>query len=322
MSGINPYFFIKEVPNEEIVKILAQKIRELKSEKNTTAALNLQLTNTVIELKNTHAELLRSREVLEEQVKQKTNELLNLERVSMLGNFTARAAHDLKNPLSVIKNTSQILRIGMEKYLDEKSSGQWSRLDRAVARMSHQIDDVLGFVKPPKLERKKHIVANILSDVLERMEIPGNIDIHPPLVGSSIYCDAEKIEIVFVNLLTNAIQAIGENEGSIDISIHENSDPKYLEIHVQDSGCGIPESLSKKLFEPFFTTKQTGTGLGLVSCKSIVEEHGGNIDIVSAFGKGTTINLRLPKESEFETLQLDNPGKTPETQEFCTSSEL
>ncbi|TBR24403.1 MAG: GHKL domain-containing protein [Candidatus Nitrosotenuis sp.] len=311
---------MKEVPNEEIVKLLAQKIKELKSEKNTTAALNLQLTNTVKELKNAHSELLRNREILEEQVKQKTDELLNLERVSMLGSFTARAAHDLKNPLSVIKNTSQILRISLDKYLDEKSNGQWLRLDRAVARMSHQIDDVLGFVKPPKLERKKHIVANILSDVLERMEIPSNIDIHPPLVGSSIYCDAEKIEIVFVNLLTNAIQAIGENEGSIDISISENSDPKYLEIHVQDSGCGIPQNLSEKLFEPFFTTKQTGTGLGLVSCKSIVEEHGGRISITSTFGKGTTINLRLPKESEFETLQLDSQEKALENQEFCRSS--
>lgn len=311
---------MKEVPNEEIVKLLAQKIKELKSEKNTTAALNLQLTNTVRDLKNAHSELLRNREILQEQVKQKTDELLNLERVSMLGSFTARAAHDLKNPLSVIKNTSQILRISLDKYLDEKSNGQWSRLDRAVARMSHQIDDVLGFVKPPKLERKKHIVANILSDVLERMEIPSNIDIHPPLVGSSIYCDAEKIEIVFVNLLTNAIQAIGENEGSIDISISENSDPKYLEIHVQDSGCGIPQNLSEKLFEPFFTTKQTGTGLGLVSCKSIVEEHGGRISITSTFGKGTTINLRLPKESEFETLQLDNQEKALENPEFCRPS--
>ncbi len=155
MSGTNPYFFIKEVPNEEVVKLLAQKIKELKSEKDTTTILNLQLTDTVKELENTHAELLRSRKVLEEEVKQKTDELLNLERVSLLGNFTARAAHDLKNPLSVIKNTSQILRITLDKHLDEKSRGQWSRLDRAVARMSHQIDDVLGFVKPPKLEKKK-----------------------------------------------------------------------------------------------------------------------------------------------------------------------
>lgn len=320
MSGINPYFFIKEMPNEEIVKLLAQKIKELKSEKNTTAILNLQLTDTVSVLKNTHDELLRSREILEKEVKQKTEELLNLERVSMLGNFTARAAHDLKNPLSVIKSTSQILRITLDKHLDEKSQGQWSRLDRAVARMSHQIDDVLGFVKPPKLERKKHVVANILSDVLERMEIPGNITIHPPLIGSSIYCDAEKIEIVFVNLLTNAIQAIGENDGSIDISISENLDPKYLEIQIQDSGCGIPSNLSEKLFEPFFTTKQTGTGLGLVSCKSIVKEHGGQIGITSTFGKGTTIKLQLPKESEFETLQLDGKAKALESQEFCTPS--
>ena len=111
MSGTNPYFFLKEVPNEEIVKLLSQKIKELKSEKNTTAALNLQLSDTVRDLKNTRDELLRSREILEQQVRQKTEELLNLERVSLLGNFTARAAHDLKNPLSVIKNTSQILRI-------------------------------------------------------------------------------------------------------------------------------------------------------------------------------------------------------------------
>ncbi|HSA98774.1 MAG TPA: HAMP domain-containing sensor histidine kinase, partial [Candidatus Nitrosotenuis sp.] len=240
-------------------------------------------------------------------------------RVSMLGNFTARAAHDLKNPLSVIKNSSQILRITLEKHLDEKSNGQWSRLDRAVARMSHQIDDVLGFVKPPKLELKKQVVANILSDVLERMEIPSNIVIHPPLIGSSIYCDAEKIEIVFVNLLTNAIQAIGQNDGSIDISISETSDPRYLEILIKDSGCGMSPNLSEKLFKPFFTTKQTGTGLGLVSCKSIIEEHGGKIGITSTFGKGTTISLRLPKESEFAAIHMDGQEKTP-SQESCRMS--
>lgn len=301
---------------------MAQKMRELKLEKDTTATLNLQLSDTVRDLKNTRDELLRSREILEREVRQKTEDLLKLERVSLLGNFTARAAHDLKNPLSVIKNTLQIMRITLDKHLDEKSSNQWSRLDRAVARMSHQIDDVLGFVKPPKLERKKHIVANILSDVLERMEIPSTIEIHPPLIGSSIYCDAEKIEIVFVNLLTNAIQAIGENNGSIDISTSENSDPKYLEISIQDSGCGIPQDLSGKLFEPFFTTKQTGTGLGLVSCKSIVEEHGGHIGITSTFGKGTTIKLRLPKESEFASIQLDSKEKTLESDEFCKPARI
>ena len=320
MSGINPYFFIKEVPTEELVKLLAQKIKELKSEKDTTANLNLQLQNTVRELKATQDKLLRNGEILKEEVKQKTNDLLKLERVSLLGNFTARAAHDLKNPLSVIKNSSQILRINLDKHLDEKSSGQWSRLDRAVARMSHQIDDVLGFVKPPKLERKKHIVANILSDVLERMEIPNNVTIHPPLVGSTIYCDYEKIEIVFVNLLTNAIQAIGSDDGSVDILISDDSDPKYVQIVVRDSGCGVPPELTGKLFEPFFTTKQTGTGLGLVSCKSIVEEHGGHIDITSTCGKGTTIKLRLPKESELDNLCVDDQEKIMEslvTQNAC-----
>jgi len=309
MSGVNPYFFIKEIPTEELIKLLAQKIKELKSEKATTANLNLQLQNTIKNLKNTQDELLRNKEILQEEVKQKTDDLLKLERVSLLGNFTARAAHDLKNPLSIIKNSSQILRINLDKHLDEKSKGQWSRLDRAVARMSHQIDDVLGFVKPPTLERKKHIIANILSDVLERMEIPHNIEIHPPLVGSTIYCDYEKIEIVFVNLLTNAIQAIGCNAGSIDIMISDDSDPNYVEIQIQDSGCGVPPNLSDKLFEPFFTTKQTGTGLGLISCKSIVEEHGGHIGITSTFGKGTNVKLRLPKESEFDNLHLNDQEK-------------
>lgn len=315
MSKVSSHFFIKEIPNEEIVKLLAQKIKELKSEKNNAANLNQQLKDIVKELKSTQGELLRTREILKEEVKQKTEELLKLERVSLIGRFTARAAHDLKNPLSIIKNSSQILRINLDKHLDEKSKGQWSRLDRAVARMSHQIDDVLGFVKPPKLERKKHIVASILSDVLERIEIPSYIDIHPPLVGSTIYCDYEKIETVFVNLLTNAIQAIGEKEGSVDILISEDVDPKYVEIIIQDSGCGIPTHLSEKLFEPFFTTKQTGTGLGLVSCKSIVEEHGGQISIKSTFGKGTTIKLRFPKESKFGNLQIIDQKKILKNQE-------
>jgi signal transduction histidine kinase len=102
------------------------------------------------------------------------------------------------------------------------------------------------------------------------------------------------MEIVIVNLLMNAIQAIGEQNGTIKIRIREEE--SHVLLSVSDSGSGIPDDILGKIFDPLFTTKQIGTGLGMSSCKSIVEYHGGLIEVSSTVGKGTTFVLMMPKK--------------------------
>jgi signal transduction histidine kinase len=112
-----------------------------------------------------------------------------------------------------------------------------------------------------------------------------------PKKDIGIVVDVVNVEIAFVNLITNAVQAMN-NAGRITIESHQ--DDTETTISISDTGPGIPENLLSQIFEPLFTTKQTGTGLGLVSCKTIIEQHGGTIDVISTYGKGATFIITLP----------------------------
>ena len=113
-----------------------------------------------------------------------------------------------------------------------------------------------------------------------------------PKTDTSLICDASKLEIVFSNLILNAIQAMN-GIGSIHIRI--KNEEKTITIEIEDTGPGIPQDLLPKIFEPLFTTRQIGTGLGLVSCKSIIEKHGGTLTVQTQTNKGTTFFIELPK---------------------------
>lgn len=299
MPDQSPYFFIREFSNEELTKILIAKIKELKESKANVESLNIKLQDNMAKIEELQQEIIHQRDSLREEVRHKDEELLKAERLSAIGQLSARIAHDLRNPLNVISNTSKILRVKLEKHLDEKSSEQWARLDRAINRLSHQLEDVLDYVRMPQLKREKYSLSLICHDVIERIQVPHNISFHPPLRDAMVFCDPEKMEIVFVNLIVNAIQAIGKEEGHISIEISEDSaDANFVLINVSDSGPGIPKEIQDKIFEPLFTTKQVGTGLGLSSCKNIIMQHGGTIQIQSS-DKGATFAIRIPKNSDW-----------------------
>lgn len=127
-----------------------------------------------------------------------------------------------------------------------------------------------------------------------------------------ISCDIAQINQVMLNLIKNAAQALPENGG--DITIETSSSASELRIAVSDNGSGIPEEIVAKIWEPFFTTKKagSGTGLGLSTCKKIVESHGGRIDVTTAIGKGTTFTIVLPTTPP-ESLYQES-GQHPNTQ--------
>jgi signal transduction histidine kinase len=135
------------------------------------------------------------------------------------------------------------------------------------------------------------------------MEIPQTITVHPPQNDHTVYCDPEKMEIVFVNLFVNAIQAIDEKKGDIIIEINDDPlDDNVAMIKVRDTGCGMPPEIMGKIFDPLFTTKQVGTGLGLSSCKNIIEQHGGTISASSKLGDGSTLTIRLPTKPDLTAI--------------------
>lgn len=213
------------------------------------------------------------------------------DKLRTIGELAARLAHDLRNPLSVIKNTIEIMEGKQRLQLEEKVI-YYGRLNRAIDRISHQIEDVLDFVRPTTLNFDKYLLNEIIASTLEKIVKPDTIDITIPKNFVYCVCDSTKIEVVLTNLLVNAIQAMN-NSGQIDIKLFDAKND--VMIQVSDTGCGIPEELLPRVFDPLFTTKQTGTGLGLASCKKIIAQHNGMIKVSSDAGQGTTFTIILPK---------------------------
>jgi signal transduction histidine kinase len=217
----------------------------------------------------------------------KAQNKLKSEKLTAIGELAARVAHDLRNPLSVIKNTCDLMRI---KYgNDEKILDYLEKMDNSIKRISHQVDDVLNFVRIAPLQKKMTSIKEMLVQTLNDIKTPSTITINLPHNDEKINCDEQKIKIVLSNILTNSIQAM-ESKGTITVTIKGYT--KFVNIEISDSGPGIPDEILPKIFEPLFTTKQMGTGLGLSSCKNIVEQHGGTLQ---AKNNPTTFIITLPR---------------------------
>jgi len=220
-----------------------------------------------------------------------TKALQNTERLTAIGELSARLAHDLRNPLSVIKNTVEIMEHKQRLSIEDRVI-YFGRLNRAIERISHQIEDVLDFVRPINLTLNNNLVNEIIASTIEKIAKPDHVKITMPENFVYLVCDSTKIEVALTNLIMNSIQAMN-NSGQVDIRLFE--DQKGVVIQVGDRGCGIPDDVMPKIFEPLFTTKQEGTGLGLASCKKIIEQHGGTISVSSAPGKGTVFTIHIPR---------------------------
>ncbi|MEW6043817.1 MAG: HAMP domain-containing sensor histidine kinase [Thermoproteota archaeon] len=226
---------------------------------------------------------------IEHELKQSRSELEN-ERLITIGLIASRLAHDIRNPLSVIKNTIEIMRLKFKDDLDEKTEKQMQMLARSVSRISHQIEDVLDYVRTSPLQIKELSFKEFLDSTLNSIKKPDTIKIVVPQNDVIINCDPKKLEVVFVNLVINAIQAMNE-KGEIKIRLTEQAN--HVLIDIEDTGPGIPANVIDRIFEPLVTTKQTGTGLGLASCKNIIEQHHGKITVSN---NPTRFSIRLPKK--------------------------
>ncbi len=259
------------------------------SEKKQSTELNTKLQENLNKITISEERLKQQREHLEIEIRDKTNKLIQAERLSAIGEISARLAHDLRNPLTVIKGTVEIIKAKNKKIDTEFSSKQIEMMERAVSRMSNQIDEVLDFVKIQTLHATKNSLFETIG--LSIIKIKKSADFSINVVGNNVrfVYDADKLEVVLDNVITNAVEAINE-KGQIDIRVNDNSNEIVIEI--EDSGTGVPEELLTKIFEPLFTTKQRGTGLGLASCKRIIEQHGGSINVKS---KPSMFIIKLPK---------------------------
>lgn len=209
------------------------------------------------------------------------------EKLALLGEFSARIAHDIRNPLSIVLVSLENLKTLYGA--DETKQKQLDRAERSIDRITHQIEDVLNFVRERPLNLEDLLFSELLSESMDSIRIPDDVKIKIPKNDILLFCDKKQFLIVLNNLILNAIQAIC-NVGTIEINLVENDDK--IIIQIIDSGNGVSGNNLEKIFDPLFTTKQHGTGLGLVSVKSIVESHGGLIAVTL---NPTTFTITFPK---------------------------
>lgn len=233
--------------------------------------------------------LVQQNKNLQEKIKRKSDEIIKKEKLSMLGTMASRLAHDLKNPLTVVKAYSDILSKQLEDKMNYEMKMKVSKLKSSISDMSNIIEDVLDFSRTVELDLQKNSIFKILMTALENVDKPKQINVNINYSDIQIICDSKKIEAVFSNLLSNSIQAL-EEIGEINVRITEEKN--HVLITVEDTGPGILEDDMPRIFEPLFTTKQKGTGLGLSICKNIINLHGGDIIVKNT---PTTFIVSIPK---------------------------
>ena len=213
---------------------------------------------------------------------------LNISYTLSLCELGSRLAQSLQDPLSVIRNLVEISK-KRHSTMNKDLSDNFDTIERITLKLSHQIHDVLTFVRASPLQLTQSSIVEILNQTIKQLFVPTTVKINLPKNDMTIKCDINKLKRVFSNLLINAVQAM-DYHGTINIRTMDKDN--HTVIEVEDTGNGIPENLMNKIFEPLFTTKEYGTGLGLKTCKNIIEQHKGKM----TFRNNPTIfTVMLPK---------------------------
>ncbi|RLG32016.1 hypothetical protein DRN98_05890, partial [Methanosarcinales archaeon] len=254
----------------------------------------------ITEEKKVQAVLDNYRLHLEELVFERTQELEEVyerlkrgERLATIGELAGTFAHEIRNPLGAIKNSVYYLDMVLASR-SEKIDKHLFLMQQEISRIDKLISDLLHFSRVKTPIKEKLIIEDVINSAIEKVNIPPEVNVvikrHHP-IGTQFCADYHQLERVFLNLLTNAADAI-EDGGTIEIRIR---DEEEVAIMVSDTGCGIKKEVQDKIFEPLYTTKVHGVGLGLSICRQIVEAHGGKIEVESCEGAGTTFIMRFPR---------------------------
>ena len=276
--------------------------------RRVTAARNDELGVLAQSFNSMAQQVDESRNKLEHRVQERTRELetalnelheaqeslVRREKLAMLGQLAGGVGHELRNPLGVMTNAIYyLLMVLKEAPTDVK---EYLGIIRTQIALSEKIvGDLLDFarVKQPQLETLP--VEKILREQLERVgDLDGVKLVEDIATGlSPVRVDRVQIGQVVLNLVTNALQAMENQGGTLKVCARRGSNG-YVRLEVSDTGVGMSPSQLDKMFEPLFTTKARGIGLGLAVSRSLVHANGGEISAVSEQGKGSTVSIDLP----------------------------
>jgi two-component system sporulation sensor kinase A len=217
--------------------------------------------------------------------------LLNAEKLNVAGQLAAGIAHEVRNPLTAIKGFLQL----MEKQLNDHQS-YFEIIQSEIDRIELILSELLVLAKPQDLKFAPEQLQSLIQDVktlVDTQAIMNNIQINfvNQCGNLIINCDKNQLKQVMINFLKNAIEAMA-NGGIITIELKKHG-MNQVKMLFKDTGCGMPPHVLKRIGEPFFTTKESGTGLGIMNSKQIIENHHGTVHFWSD-EKGTLIEVILP----------------------------
>lgn len=212
------------------------------------------------------------------------------DKLAAVGLLAAGVAHEIRNPLTTLKGFVQLLTSDIDKHYA-------SILLSEIDRINQIVSEFLILSKPQVTKYATQNIKRILNNITSLLETEARLkgiqliseyDVNLPLIN----CEQNQLKQVFINLIKNAIEAM-PNGGKIIVKAQIINN-KMVSIQIVDQGMGIEEERIPKLGEPFYTTKENGTGLGLMVCYRIIEQHGGIMNITSQLNRGTTVEVCLP----------------------------
>jgi signal transduction histidine kinase len=233
---------------------------------------------------------------LTDSIERFQREAAQRERLSALGRLSTVVAHEIRNPLMIIK--ASLRTLSKDNASRDEVRQALKDVDEEVARLNRVVNDVLDFARPIRFDYASTDVNAVCADA-EHATREGaeamTVKFTPDRALAPIVTDAERLRMAMVNILANARHAAAEVGPDADIEIQtKNGTAGRVSIIVRDSGIGVkPEDLPR-VFDPYFTTKRTGSGLGLAIAKNIIEGMGGSIALDSKPGHGTVITIDLP----------------------------
>lgn len=249
------------------------------------------------------------------ELQKRQNLLVESHKLRAIGNLTAGVAHELNNPLNNIILTSEMLKEDFKDLSDDESLDMLNDIVNQGERARQVVSNLLDFARESESKAEHFLITDLIDGALDlvknqfklsKVKIDYNINENLP----PIYGDKKLFTQVFINLFINAIDAMPSG-GILSVEVIHEKNLGFLAVKVIDTGKGIPTHLLKSIFNPFFTTKPegAGTGLGLSVSKGIIEKHGGDIEVESDIGKGTTFTVHLPIVPIPAEMKINNKTK-------------
>ena len=235
-----------------------------------------------------------------EDLKRSQQELIQSSKLAALGRLAASLAHEINNPLQAIRSSLHLLA---KRPLDEEKRNRYLNVAaKEVERLIQLVQRMLDLYRPAKEKRTLSDINALLEDTLalaskQLQHCNINLSRHLDPDLPRLEAVASYLKQVFINIVLNAVEAMPQG-GELTVRTSLDEETRELLISFTDTGSGIPASDLPYVFEPFYTTRESGTGLGLAISYSIVEQHGGKIEVESEEGQGTTFAVRLPLRGE------------------------